>query len=169
FEGLAAVNGTEQASVGDVNLVGVLGVGPDVGKIPGALTEAVIVVDERPIGAAIIAAVEDAFLGFDQRINDIGIGAGNGAADFSERAFGEAVAFKALPGSAVVARTEEAVLGAAAVERPRGAIAFPHGGEKDMGILRIENDFNGAGAVVKIEHFLPRLTAVARTVNAAIG
>jgi len=44
FEGFAAVVRTEQAGVGDVDLVRILGVGPDVGEIPGALAETMIFV-----------------------------------------------------------------------------------------------------------------------------
>ena len=50
-------------------------------EIPGALAEAVIVSDEDPVDAAVVAAVEAAFLRFDERVNDIGIGAGNSNAD----------------------------------------------------------------------------------------
>src|SRR5207245_3404895 len=115
------------------------------GEIPGALAETVIVVDQRPIGAAVVAAVEAALLGFDERVNDIGIGAGNRNADAAERALGDTVAFDALPGRSVVVRTVETVLGTAAVEHPRRAIAFPHRGEEDMRILRIENNVDSAG------------------------
>ena len=38
-----------------------------------------------------------------------------------------------------------------------------------MRILRIENDVDGAGAVVKIENFFPRLAAVARAEDSAFG
>src|SRR5207245_2106715 len=125
--------------------------------------------NQRPVRAAVVAAVEAAFLGFDQRINDIGISAGNGHADSSERPLRHAVAFDALPRRAVVVRTVETVLVAAAVERPGSAVAFPHRGEKNVGILRIENDINAAGAVIEVENFLPALAAVASTENAALG
>ncbi len=169
FEGFAAVDGAVEASIGDVNLIGILGVGPNVGEIPGALTEAVIVVDERPVRAAIVAAVEAALFRFDERVNDVGLGAGNRNADAAERTFGDAVAFDALPGGSVVARTVEAILGSATVERPRSAVAFPHCGEEHMRILRIEDDVDSTGAVVKIEDFFPSLTTVARSENPAFG
>src|SRR5437016_13091716 len=128
-----------------------------------------IVVDQRPVGAAIVAAVKAAFLRFDQRVDDIGIRAGNGDTDAAERALGHAVAFDALPGGAVVVRTVEAVLVAATVERPGRTVAFPHRGEENVWILRIENDVDPTGTVVKIENFLPGLAAIASAENAALG
>src|SRR6059036_1518092 len=97
-----------------------------------------IVVDQSPVGAAIIAAVETAFLRFDQRVDDIGIRAGNGHTDAAERAL-------------------------------RHAVAFPHRGEENVWILRIENDVDAAGAVIEIENFLPGLAAIASAENAAVG
>src|SRR5205807_6158417 len=128
-----------------------------------------IVVDQRPVGAAIVAAVKAAYLRFDQRVDDIGIRAGNGDTDAAERALGHAVAFDALPGGAVVVRTVEAVLAAATVERPRRAVAFPHRGEEDVRILRIEDDVDAAGAVVEVESLLPGLASIAGAENAALG
>src|SRR5207249_7885726 len=75
FKGFAAIVRAEQARVGDVDLVGIPGVGPNVGEIPGALAETMIVVDQRPVGAAIVAAIETAFLRFDQRVNYIRVSA----------------------------------------------------------------------------------------------
>src|SRR5437867_2420937 len=62
----------------------------------------------------------------------------------------------------------EAVLLAATVERPGRAVAFPHRGEEDMRILRVENDVDAAGAVVEIENFFPRFAAIARAEDAAL-
>src|SRR5712664_4832056 len=169
FERLATIHGTEEPGICDVDGVRVLGIGPDMGEIPGALAEAVVVGDDRPLLAAVVRAIESAFFGFDERIDDIRIGAGNGHADAAERALGDTIAFDALPGGAVVVRTVEAVLGAAAIERPGSAIALPHGGEQNVGIAGIENDVNAAGAVVEIENFFPVLAAVAGTEDAAFG
>ena len=139
------------------------------GEIPGALAEAVIVVDQRPVCAAVIAAVEAAFFRFDQSVDDIRIRAGNADTDSSERAFGHAVAFDAFPGGAIVVGTIEAVFFTAAIERPGSAVAFPHGSEEDVRILGIENDVNAASAVVEIKNFFPSLTAIACAEDAALG
>ena len=167
--GLAAIHGAEESGVRDVDSVYIFRVGPDMGEIPGALAEAVVIANERPVLAAVVRAIESALFCFDERIDDIRIGAGNGHADASERALGNAIAFDALPGGAVVVRTVEAVLGAAAIERPGSAIALPHGGEKNVGIAGIENDVNAAGAVVEVENFFPVFAAVASAEDAAFG
>src|SRR5258708_8348733 len=97
-----------------------------------------IVVDQGPVGAAVMAAVEAALLGFDQRVNNIRIGAGNRHADFPELAFGHAVAFNALPSRTIVGRTVEAVLVAAPAERPRNAVAFPHRPKSNVVLLLLQ-------------------------------
>ncbi len=167
--GLAAIHGAEESGIRDVDGVYIFRIGPDMGEIPGALAEAVVVGNERPVLATVVRAIESAFFRFDERVDDIRIGAGNGHADAPKRAFGDSVAFDALPGRAVVARTVEAVLGAAAIERPGSAIALPHGGEQNVGIAGIEYDVNAASTVVEIEDFFPVLAAVASTEDAAFG
>ena len=169
FERFAAIVRTEQAGVGDVHLVGIFGVRPNVGEIPGTLTKTMIVVNQGPGGAAVIATVETAFFRFDKRVNHVRIGAGNGHANAAERALGHAVAFDALPGCAVVVRTVETVLVTATVEHPRRAVAFPHCGEEHVGILRIENNVDAAGALVEVENFLPGLAAITGAEDAAFG
>ncbi len=77
FERFAAIVRTVQAGVGDVHAVDVFGIGPNVREIPGALREAVVVGDKRPVHAAVVAAIEAAFFGFDERVDDIRIGAGD--------------------------------------------------------------------------------------------
>src|SRR5437762_12997152 len=128
-----------------------------------------IVVNQGPGGAAVIATVETAFFRFDKRVNHVRIGAGNGHANAAERALGHAVAFNALPGCTVVVRTVETVFVTATVEHPRRAVAFPHCGEEHMGILRIENNVDATGALVEVENFLPGLTAITGAEDAAFG
>src|SRR5256884_440965 len=168
LESLASVDGPIKPGVGDVHLVRILRVRPNVGEIPRPLAEAVVVIDKRPLRTAVIAAIQTALPGFDQRVHDIVIGPGNRHPDAAERAFGEPFAFQALPRRALVIRTVEAVFRAAAVERPGRAPAFPHRGKKNVRILRIEDHVDGAGAIVKIENLLPGLAAVARAKNPAI-
>ena len=169
FEGFARIDGAVEASVRDVDLVRIFRVSPDMREVPGALAEAMVVVDERPFAAAVVASIEAPFLGFDESIDDIRVGAGNRDADAAERTFRESVAFDWLPRRAVVAGTVEAVFRAATIERPRRAIAFPHRGKENVRILRIEDDIDAAGAVVEVEDFFPGFSAVARAENAALG
>ena len=150
-------------------LFGIFRVGPHVGEIPGALAEAVIFVDERPVFAAVVAAIQSALFRFDEGVDHVGIFSGNAHANAAQRAFGHAVAFDTLPGSAVVIRTEQAIFFAAAVQHPRCAIALPHGREKHVWIVRIENDINAAGTIVKIKNLFPIFSAIARAKNSALG
>ena len=150
FERFASIDGTIQPGVGDIDFVGIFRVGPQVREIPGALPEAMIFIDKRPVFAAVAAAIQAALFRFDQRVNNIRIFAGYAHADAAQRALGHAVAFDALPGAAIVIRTVQAVFVAAAVEHPRSAIAFPHRGEKHVRVVRIENDVDAAGAIIEI-------------------
>src|SRR5258708_2193423 len=167
FERLAAVQGAEESRICDVDGVYTFRIGPDMGEVPGTLAEAVVVRDERPVLAAVVGPIESPLFSFNERVDDIRVGAGNGHADAPERPLGDPIAFDALPGGTVVVRTEESVLGAAAIERPGSAVALPHGGEENVGIAWIENDVNAAGAVVEIEDFFPGLPSIARTEDAA--
>src|SRR5882762_3838348 len=169
FERFAAVHRAEQPRICDVNGIYIFRISPNMGEIPGALAEAVVVGDERPVLAAVIGPIEPAFFRFDERVDDIRIGAGNGNADAAQRALGDAIAFDALPSGTVVIRTEEPILGAAAIERPGSAVALPHGRKEDVRIARIENEVNAAGVVVEIENFFPVLAAVAGAKDAAFG
>src|SRR5215467_3490911 len=97
FPRLAAVDGTIEARVGNIQGAHVFWIGPDVCEIPGALAEAVVIGDQSPVRAAVVATVKPAFLGFDERINDVRIGAGNGHANSAERPLRNAISFDALP------------------------------------------------------------------------
>ena len=92
FEGLAAVGGTERAGIQHIHRVGLLGIGEHVHVIPGALPIALIVVDAGPGIAGIVGTIESAFLGFDERINAIGICSRNRDANASQIAFRQTVA-----------------------------------------------------------------------------
>ena len=77
LKSFAGVNGAIQAGVGDVHLVRVFRVCPNMREIPRTLAEAMIVVDERPLRAAVVAAIKAAFFGFDKRVDHVRIAAGN--------------------------------------------------------------------------------------------
>src|SRR5271169_5870304 len=87
-ETLAAIRGPVEARVEDVNRVHVLGVGEDVGEIPGALGEAMVLVDAAPAFAAVVGAVKAAFGRFDQRVDSLRVCTGNGNSDAPPNALG---------------------------------------------------------------------------------
>ncbi len=69
---------------------------------------------------------------------------------------------------AAVGGFEQAAGGSPARKTPRCAIGVPDGGEKDVGILRVEAEVHGAGVVIAEENFGPGLPAVFGTEDAAL-
>src|ERR1700749_2327857 len=99
-------------------------------EIPGALGQALIVVDFRPGIAAIVGTEKSPVLGFDQGVNTVGVGTGNGDADASHDFRGRAVPLELLPCAAAIHRAPQAAAWAAAFQTPRGALGLVHGGEE---------------------------------------
>src|SRR6267378_4537490 len=171
FERFAAVHRAEQPRICDVNGIYIFRISPNMGEIPGALAEAVVVGDERPVLAAVIGPIEPAFFRFDERVDDIRIGAGNGNADAAQRALGDAIAFDALPGGAVVeienffpvlaavAGAKDAAFGVRAVGMAQG------GDECDIGIRGMNDDFADVQGVLQTD-VGPSLPGVIRTIDA---
>src|SRR4029434_1955996 len=89
-ESFAAINRTEKSCVQDIESVSRARVRVDFAKIPGALPETQIVVDLRPVIAAVFGPKDAAFLRLDDRVDAIRIGARNGHVDAPENAFGQA-------------------------------------------------------------------------------
>jgi hypothetical protein len=89
-EGVAAVGGLVEVNIHDVESVRVLGVGKNVHVVPGALGVTVVRVDQFPLVAAVVGAVEATILGFNQGVDPLGVG-GHSHAGFAPGAFGQAV------------------------------------------------------------------------------
>ena len=62
--GLAAIHGAEEASIRDIDGVYIFRISPDMGEIPGALAETVVVGNERPVLATVVGAIESTFFCF---------------------------------------------------------------------------------------------------------
>src|SRR5690349_14182417 len=107
-------------------------------KIPGALREAMGGINKLPGVATIFTAVDAALFGFDDGVDAIGVGAGNGNADAAKNAGRQAVAFETLPGGSVVAGFVEAAAGAAADGGPGIALGFVERSKKNVWIGWIE-------------------------------
>src|SRR5438270_7885425 len=90
------------AGVEAVKTVGIFGIGEDVGVIPGALAKVIVIVDELPLLAAIVRAVEAAFLGFNLRPDAIRIGRRNSDADLSQNPGRKTVALEMFPSRAAI-------------------------------------------------------------------
>src|SRR6266403_3535120 len=102
IESFAAVDRAKRARIQNVNGIGGFRVRVNFAEIPGALTKPAVVVPARPFLAGVIGAVQAAFLCFNNRVNAVWIGAGNGDPDLAKNSVGQSVALKLFPGNAVV-------------------------------------------------------------------
>src|ERR1700730_7942346 len=121
----AAVGGAKCAGVQHVHGIERDRIREDVRVVPCALPETVIGVDLRPALATVIGAEHSALLRLDRGIDAVGIRAGHGNPDATERPVGQAVVFDELPGEAPVGRSIESRSRAAAGESPRFAAHLP--------------------------------------------
>src|SRR5262249_25001189 len=71
LEGLAAIDRAVQPGVGNIYSASVLRIGPHVREIPSALPEAMVGIDQGPMSATVVASIQPALFGLNQRINDI--------------------------------------------------------------------------------------------------
>ena len=158
-EAAASVRRLVEINVHEIDRVRILWVGGDVHVIPGPLLDVAAWIDALPLGAAVVRAVESAFVGLDQGVDAVRI-RGHRHADAAVGALRKAVVFQLLPGRASIAGAVETAAGATAGQRPRRAAGFPERGEEDIGIVRVEGDVDGPGVFVLIKYFLPGLAAI---------
>ena len=170
FPGAAPVFG-----LGHQGPQGVQGVFPervhiDLGIVEGAVANFFFVGNPRPLYAAVLAAVQGIFLFvFDQRIHNVGVGAGYGKSHASQVSGGQPVFVCALdPGVSAVVGDVQTAAGPAAFEQPRPPAVFPHGSKQLVRILRVHDQVCGSAAVVGVQDFFPAFTAVLGAVNAAV-
>ncbi len=113
-----------EINVGDVDSVRVLGVGDQVHVVPGALLIGTAVVHQIPSFAAVIGAIQTAFMGFHEHVDAIGI-SGHRNPDSAVGSLGQSVFFEPLPGAATVVGTVKPASGAAADQAPGRPMRFP--------------------------------------------
>src|SRR5207302_3763077 len=100
-EGFSSIDRAIGSGVEDVNDVGILGVGEEVGVIPGALAEAMVVVNQAPVFATIVRAIKSAFVILDQRVHAVWL-RGDSDSDSTQHSRGKPVAFDLLPCGAAI-------------------------------------------------------------------
>src|SRR5712692_4670196 len=166
---LPAVGGAVGSGIEHIDRVGIRRVSDDVRVIPGALAEAVVVVDAAPFFAAIVGAVQTPLLGFDQRVDPVRVRRRNGNADTPQQPLGQPVAFQALPRRAAVAGAVKPAARPAACQAPGTARGFPERREQHVRIGAVEGDVNPAASLVLVEDLFPRLAAVGGAEDAALG
>ena len=167
-ESLAAIDRAEEPGVQDIESVGRARVRVDLAEIPGTLTKTEVVIDLRPVIAAVVGLKDAAFLRLDDRVNAIGIGARNGHADAPENALRQTVSLQMLPGVAAIGRAIKPAPFTAAGEKPRLPPHLPERGEQSVRIMRVENDVDRAGVLVFAQDFRPGLAAIGRAKNSAL-
>src|SRR5690348_15970005 len=166
-EGVTAVGGTVNGRVQHVDRIHIFWIGEDVMEVPGALREAMIWIDELPGVAGVLATVDAALLRFDDGIDAISVGTGDGYTNPAKNAGGKPVALQPFPGRAIVDGLIKSAAGPAADGRPGVALCFVKCGEQDVWIGRIEGEIDGSGLVVFEENLLPGLAAIAGFEDAA--
>ncbi len=117
--------------------------------------------------AGIIGAEKSALFCFNDCVNAVRIGAGNGDTDFAEDACGKAVSFQMFPRHAIVFGAIKAAARSAAREKPRLPARLPKGREHDVWIVRIEHDIDRAGVFVFPQHLAPCFATVCGSKDSA--
>src|SRR6266481_6670984 len=79
------------------------------------------------------------------------------------------MSFQMRPCGAAIIGTIDAASQSAADQAVWCAVSLPERSEKNMRIMRIEGNVNGAAFLVLVEHFFPGLTAVGCAEQAALG
>ena len=168
LERLPAVRGAPRADVQDVHDVRVLRVGEDVRVVPGALDQLAVLGDAGPFLAAVVGPEEAPLLGLDEGEDPLGPRSRDGDADLPDDSFGKP-SRELLPRLAAVRRLVKARRRAATLHRPRLPHRLPQGGVENPGIRRVDREVGRAGLLVDEEDAPPRLTAVGRLVDPALG
>src|SRR6266496_2667015 len=98
--------------------------------------------------SGIIGTIKAAVLGLDDRINAVGIGTGNCDTDLTQDSIGEAPAFEAFPGNAIIFGSVEPASWPAARKKPRLPSSLPQRSENNVWIVRIKNDIDPPGIFI---------------------
>ena len=168
-EALAAVGGAQHAGVERIDGVDRLGVGVDLGEVPGPLADAAVLAHPHPVATRVVGAVQAAVFRLDHGVDAVGVGLGDGHVDAAEDPCRQALALQFAPGEAAVGRAEQPAARPAAGEIPGLATHLPQGGVDDLRVVRVEGDVDGAGVLVAVEHLGPGLAAVGGAEHAAFG
>src|SRR5581483_110106 len=169
LERLAAVAGPPGVDVQDPYRLRILRIGGDVVVIPGALTEVAVLGALRPRLAVVVAAIDRAVLGLDDRVHASAARRGRADADPAHHALWQAFGPGDLgPRVAAVVRAEDAAARTTGHELPGPADRLPEGRVDDPRVVRIQGEVDRARPIVPVEHALPGRAAVARAVDAAL-
>src|SRR5690606_26877652 len=124
-------------------------------------------------GVAAVGGAEDAAavaggVGVDG-VDDAGVGGGHGHADAADVGVGGEAVGQLVPRLAAAGGAVDARAGAAVVVVVGAAAALPGGGVEGVRATRVQREVHDARGVVDEEGLRPRLAAVRRAVDAAVG
>src|SRR5215468_914771 len=160
---LASIQGSKRTSVEHVHGIDALRIGEDVGEVPGALSEALVVVDLSPTLAAILGAIQAArVLGLDQGVDAVGVATGDGNANAPDQRTRQTIAFEVLPGRTAVDGLIEPATRATTLQAPGSTLHLVQGCEQHVGIVWIHNKLIGAVVAAfnkNFSHVFPPITA----------
>ena len=166
LEATAAVGGFPHLEVGDVDGVGVAGVGEDVAVVPGPVHQVAVVADPLPLLSAVIRPVEAFLLRFNDRPDPVRLRRRDGHADLALDSLGQPLVVADLgPGVASVGGFEKAAVGPAAGERPEIAAGLPDGGVEQAGVVGVHGQIHRTGLGAAVEHLFPGASAVLGAVD----
>src|SRR6185312_8720575 len=167
-EGAPTVSGKVRTAVGDVDVVGVLGVDRDADVVAGAAGERTVGAGEFPALAVIVRAPQRTLVeGLDQGVDPLWIGWGDGHVDLAQGRFRQALV-QPGPGHAVVARGEYAAARTAAVLLPGALGDLPGAGKEYVRVVRVHAQAGAAGILVDEQRAFPGLAAVGGAEHAAL-
>ena len=149
------------ASVQRIHAILVLRIHAKVGVIEGSRHHTRAIVDGLPRPAAVVRSDQLALFRLDKGVDDIRIRGRHREADSAEVSWRHAVLFGVpIPGIASVVRHVQAASRPPRLEEPRPAPELPHRREELVGIARVHDQVRGAGALVHVEHAVPRPASV---------
>ena len=152
------VGRSEEGQVLGIHDVLVIRIRKNAVEIGRALPKGTFLAAFRPCGSTVVRTKDTATVRFDEGVDAIAIGAGDGDADLAYRCFRQPGILRDLrPRVTAVRRLEETAAGSVAcTRRPGGQDAvLPDGREQDVGILPIHRQVNRPRTVVAEENFLP--------------
>jgi hypothetical protein len=169
-EGTAVVVRDVERHVEVVDAVRPLRIDRQAGEEERAQVEVGRRVDGAEARAAVVRAQQGAGGRLHHGVDHVRIGARHGELDPPELPLGQAVVLRPpLPGASAVLRNIEPGAGAAGLEDPRPAPVLPHRGVELAGIPGIDREIRRARLRVHIKNLRPRLAAVLRLENSALG
>ena len=166
-EARAAVDRTPEHHVQNVDRVGVLRVGLEVGVVPRPLAQLAVGAHQPELLAAVVGTEEAALFVLDQGPDSVRRRRRHRHRDAALDALGEALG-ELHPGVAAVCCLVNAAAGPARDHGPRFPLRLPNGGVEDARVGGIHRQIDRARLVGDEEHFGPGQTAVGRAVNPAL-